>query len=213
MLIAVGFLVNTFQASDARDEQGRNVLMNYVIEREVEIVKMHKLLDLLAEKRLDDSIDLLFKRQRTIDDCRKNNDSLIYIHLQREAIRCYVLETCEQIQEMFQDGIELDDTDLEGKTVLDFCTTRKIYCTLRELGAPFQFNRWAGVYQNYLIASGVSIVAAAGLFHSMQDGDKILEVYRGLSWVDTFKLAMAITLVQFASNILEGACVEEDLEE
>lgn len=213
LLMMVSLLTSMIQGSDVRDEQGRTELMNYVIEREATLVEMHKLLDLIAEKRLDDAIDLLFKQKRTIDDVRKSSDSLLYIHYQREAIRNYVLETCEQLQDMVDDEAELEEKDCEGKKVLDFCKTRKIYCTLRELGAPFQFNKWASVYQNYLIASGVSTVAAAACFYSMQDGDKILSVYRGLSWMDTFKFAMAITLVQFASNVLEGACAEEDTEQ
>lgn len=106
-------------------DYGRIPLIEYVIKQEAEIAQL----------------------QQSIKDLSKNKE---VVDLQK---RCQDLQRCvditlHDIEIMADTGALFNVTDDFGKTALNYCKTKAIYCKLRRCGMPFQYDAYMSVYQD-----------------------------------------------------------------
>ena len=188
LVIIAGFVSNYVQALNVCDKHGRTKLMNYIISQEAKLANL---------------------KVELVSSHGKSQAQSICIQL--NINRC-LNETCQFIEAMVDAGARLELHDIEGKTALDFCKTKKFYIALRSLGAPFQLKTWASIYKSHFIASGIAFSIGVICLGLMDDREKLTTAFSELSAADNFKLIIGLLALGTVYNILESACIEEDLD-
>ena len=152
------------QKSVIIDEEGRTLLMNYVIQQEAEIAK----LKLYAFNKFFPGMEY--------------NSALYYLDLKgfvQEKLSSYyqakeykdlyaeiditVNEIGRMIAQMGTDKSQLALQDMYGKTVLNYCYTKEVYNKLRAAGVPFQFDTWTYIYRNDLYDLAVLVYLSSAM--------------------------------------------------
>jgi len=143
----------TMQSIDMSDQYGRTELINYLIGKEVEIKN--------AKTDLEKLWDTYFYKQDTLTNAvvvpgqiyvnyepiplRKmytTDQDVAQYRVAEDAFTLLIDDTIQDIKRMVAHGADLLGQDHDGKTILEYCYTKKIYETLVNLGAPASFNAW-----------------------------------------------------------------------
>ncbi len=173
LLIFAGLMSNQIQAVDIRDEQGRTPLINYVIEKEAQILKDANDLEALwhiyfyKDERINGYIYAAngmitplgkyfpIRRIDTMDA-----DVAVYIKKEKELLD-FTDAVIKNISVIVQSGVDVNAKDFAGNTAQNYCYSEPIYNELRRLGANFQYSPWA--YFNPTSASLVATGAVIGI--------------------------------------------------
>jgi hypothetical protein len=143
----------TMQSIDMSDQYGRTPLINYLIGKEVEIKN--------AKSDLEKLWDRYFYKQDTLSHgevvpgqiyinyepipLRKmytTDQDVVQYKVAEDAFNLLIDDTIQDIKRMVAHGADLFVQDQDGKTIVEYCYTKKIYETLVDLGAPASFNAW-----------------------------------------------------------------------
>ena len=170
-LIFAGFISNQVQAFDTRDEQGRTPLMNFVIEKEAQILKDAKDLEDLwnmyfyKEKRQDGyayvngMVVPLYKYIPIRKIYTTDEDVAVYRQKEQDFIN-FMSATIKNINVIVQSGVDVNAKDFAGNTVQNYCYSESIYNELRRLGADFQYCPW--IYFNPVLGTFATTGAVLG---------------------------------------------------
>ncbi len=118
-----------------RDVLGRTLLMNYLIAQEDKLVALRAQMQPLQYNSQEEHAYF---------------SGLV-------AYQTLLEETQKTIQDMIEQGAELNIQDCDGKSLLNYCKTASIYKDLRSAGAPFELA--AGAYFAQPAITGCCIVA------------------------------------------------------
>ena len=167
------------QSSDVSDQNGRTPLMNYVINKEIEIKNVKSDLEKLW--------DTYFYIKKTIQSCSIVDGRAIFSYKKNilnkpgttdENIAEYknfeiqlnllIQNAVEDVTKMVLDGADVHVYDQQGKTVLDYCYTEPMYKALRKFGASSLFTTWAYFNPGEVVINGfvgtVAVIVGAVIY-------------------------------------------------
>lgn len=137
------------------DEHGRTELMNDVIFHEEQIASMKAVINELWHVCYKEEQVLIGSYQhkngyiqniydtkiRRKPSCTDEDINRLKFH--EETLVCYINDAVSGIKAKIQESdCQLYAHDNEGKTVINYCRTYKIYQVLMDHGAPFQIAAW-----------------------------------------------------------------------
>lgn len=153
VFIITSLLSHHMQAIDVRDGQGRTLLMNFVINKEAQILK--------DKKDLKTLWDVYFYKEYQHQGYMHTSNGIVaiykYVPIRRlyttdEDVKVYkqkeqdladlINTTIKNIRIIAQSDIDINAQDFAGNTVQNYCYSEEIYHELRDLGANFQYLPW-----------------------------------------------------------------------
>ena len=174
IMMLVCCMSQAMQSADMSDQYGRTPLMNYLIGKEVEIKN--------AKSDLKKLWDRYFYKKETLSNAVVAPGQIYVIHepiplrkmyttdqdvaqykVGEDAFNLLIDDTIQDIKRMVRDGADLLAQDQDGKTIIEYCYTKKIYEALVNLGAPSSLSAWcyfnpdAVIFMGFLVASSVII--------------------------------------------------------
>ena len=176
MMMLVCGMSQAIQSNDACDDNGRTPLMNYVIDKEIEIKN--------AQSDLEKLWDRYFYIEKVYDGCvvvmgqavvffKKNiknkvdttDENAAEYEKAKNELSLLVQDAIKTVEIMALEGADVSVYDQQGKTVLDYCYTRDIYKALRKFGASSSFETWAYFNPGEIIVNGFlgTVAAIAGV--------------------------------------------------
>lgn len=134
-------------------KNNRTELMEYVIEKEAEIKIKKAIVDKLWDTYFyNQSIatgtvhvkDNVYITHQTIALRRiyTTDADVAEYRIVEDEFNMLIENTIEHIKYMVLQGADLHAQDVLGKTVIDYCRTKKIYETLVKCGAPTTWEKW-----------------------------------------------------------------------
>ena len=182
MMMLVCCILQTVQAIDTSDRDGRTPLMNYVIDKEIEIKNakfdLKKLWDTYFYKQdiVSNTMHLQGKWNGTYMACdiyegitlRKiytTDEDVAQYRKVEDAFNLLIDDTIQNIKRMVRDGADLFAQDQCGKTVMEYCYTKRIYEVLLNLGASDSLCAWC--YFNIKEAQLIGLVVIPTTIFSM----------------------------------------------
>ena len=139
--ILLMFFCGSMQVINA--DYGRSPLIEYIIKQEAKIEKIRQEVEILSVGK---EIVALRKRSQDLEEC--------------------IDTTLHDIEIMSDTGAIFTIEDDFGRTALNYCQTKEIYCKLRDSGMPFQYDAWLYVYRyECMRASLVAVAGALILYH------------------------------------------------
>lgn len=172
LLIFARVMSYQIQELNIRDEQGRTSLMNFVIEKEAQILQDTKDLKTLWDTYFyrecrhegytytGNGIVALYKYVPTRRIYTTDADVVMYKQKEQDLAN-FVSSTIKSIRIIVQSGVDINAKDYTGYTVQNYCYSEEIYNELRRLGADFQYCPW--VYFNPTLGTLATTGAIVGM--------------------------------------------------
>jgi len=147
MMLIMCCIAQTTQSSDVRDQDGRTELMNYVREQELEIeirkIDLDKLWNTYFYKKKFakgsmqvDGRTVHVYESIALRKIYTTDENVAQYRIVEDEFNLFVDGIIENIKIMVLNGANLQARDIRGKSISDYCYTKKIYDTVRNLGAP-----------------------------------------------------------------------------
>ena len=178
MLIAVCCMSQIIQSTDACDQASKTQLIQYLIEKEIEIgakkSEVDKIWDRYFYKEMivsghyrgaNNQMQTCYKYMPIRKIYTTDADVAQYKIIEDEYI-LLVQDVIENIKLMVFNGADLQAYDQHGKNITSYCFTKEIYDALQHLGAPFSLQAWAYFNPNEASLAGV-IAAPVAMFTTM----------------------------------------------
>lgn len=176
VIMFVGLFTHPTQASQVRDEQGRTVLINFVIKKEQDIATETATLQvewdkLFYSRQFNDgyiyhSNGMMTPRYTYLPVRRiATTDAQVVAYQEKEAkLANLIATTIATIETTVRLGVDINAEDAEGNTVLNYCYTQAIYDELVRLGANFQLKVWVYFNPGYAtVAAFATVMAVVGV--------------------------------------------------
>ena len=174
-LMLIGLISQNIFAN-ALDKQGKTKFMEYVEQREKELVSLTETVEKLWHICIDpkvtitETIDTHTTTYHIRSDCHPS--SLLALYNGRKNLQNFQRDTEKQIAKILKEGALIDAADDEGKTALSYVQSRVVYNALRNQGASFQLDAFAHINQYQLMVT--ALVAAVWSFFLADLADKKL---------------------------------------
>ena len=150
-VITIGWTAN---AKLIRDEQGRTVLMNSIIETEIERERVLESQSwYITDKLYVGCIALIYGWQEG-----KHIDKIFkHYRVNRDNSSKSLLGNIPWFAASKPSQLDFKAKDNQGNTALNYCKTPEMFDTVRSCGAPFQYDAFLYAYRKKCIVSTIAL--------------------------------------------------------